>query len=143
MVLAYSAAALAVFCYAVLAIISKKVLLGGVPEFAFMAITMFALCLASLGTSYFLEDRSFIKVMNLKTVGMMLLFASVNFIGFFLLIWCIQRIPVVHYQLLGLFTPIIGGVMAYVFLNETFHWQYLVGIPLMGLGLFIALYRPI
>jgi len=127
-----------VFCYAGLSALSKKVL-SGIPVFAYISITMIILALFSGVASVFYEkDFSLVKL-TMPTWGGMALASMINFIGFAAYLYAIERMPITHYQLMYILSPVIGGIVAYLLLNEPFKPQALVGLALMAAGLFVAI----
>lgn len=132
------AAFLAVTCLAVLPVLAKKLQLD-VPPFAFIAITMAGLCVFASIASFCVEKEFSVLAMNTKIWMGLILFSAVNFVGFAIYLFAIRKIPVAHYQLIGLATPIVGAVFAFWLLGEKFKPQYLIGLVFIAAGLFIAL----
>lgn len=95
----YAVGFIAICCYALLVVISKKVQ-NSIPPFAFIALTMFVLMsLALIATAMF--ERSFsIGSLDRTTLLWILLFGIVNLAGFALYLTAISGIPVAHYQLI-------------------------------------------
>lgn len=128
-----------VIFYSFLAPISRKFALGGFPPFAFMATSMFFLCLyASIATFVFEQNFSLSSVSRSAWLQLAV-FAFLNFIGFFLYVKAIAGIPAVHYQILGMLTPVFGGAFAWFLLKESVDWRMFAGFLIMCLGLFVAL----
>lgn len=129
----------AISCYAALSPIAKKITLGGIPPFPFMAFTMLCLALyAGIAACFRNKDFLIATVTPAQWLGI-LAFSLVNFIGFGTYLYVITKIPVTEYQLLGLIGPIVGGIIAYFMLGEAIKPQYFAGLMLMGAGLFVAL----
>jgi drug/metabolite transporter (DMT)-like permease len=134
----YFLAFFAMICYAVMPVLLKKLQLE-VPPLATMATTMLFLFLFSTAASLCFErDFSILKI-SPKTWGNLIFFGFVNFIGFAVFMLAIAKIPVVHYQLIGIVAPVLSGIFAYWLLKEDFRPQYLYGLVFIGIGLFIAL----
>ena len=126
-----------VFCYAGLSALSKKVL-SGIPLFAYISVTMILLGLFSGAASVFYEKDFSLAKLTVPVWGGMLLASTINFIAIAAYLYAIERMPITHYQLMYILSPVIGGIVAYFLLNEPFKPQALVGLLLMGAGLFVA-----
>lgn len=138
--LPYLTAFVAISCYAMLSPIAKKMQLD-VPPLAFIAITMFFLCLFSAALSFITERNFSIQSISGVTWGWLGLFAFTNLMAFFFYLSALKQMPVAEYQLIFLISPIVGGMLAYFMLGEEFKTQYLIGLPIIGLGLYIALMK--
>lgn len=134
----YATGLFAICCYAALPSISKKMLSGGVPPFAFIAVTMVFLATFSAIASYFVEKDFALSKLGAHGLTGLLIFSLVNFVGFSTYLYVITKMPVTHYQLLGLAGPIIGCYVAYLMLNEPIKPQYFIGLLVVAAGFYIA-----
>jgi drug/metabolite transporter (DMT)-like permease len=134
----YLLAFFAMACYAFMPVLLKRLQIE-IPPLMLIAITMAVLCALAAGASFFFEKTPQILTINPKMWAGMVFFGVVNFIGFAVFMIVIAKIPVAHYQLIGLATPIVGAAFAYWMLGEEFKIQYLVGLVFIAIGLFIAL----
>lgn len=138
MTLYYGIAVIAVFFYAILAVIAKK-LMADMPPFAFIAVSMAFLSIMAAGVSYFSEKSFSYLHITADNLLWLSLFAIFNLIGFGLLLTAISKIPVVEYQIIAILTPVFTGVIAYYALSEALSPKYFVGLIFIGIGLYIAL----
>ena len=137
-VLPYIAAFMAMFCYALLPVLAKK-MHASVPPFSLIAVTMFVLMLCSLVASYVTERSFKISSLGLSDFLSLVLFGLINFVGFGAYLFSISKIPVVEYQMIGVLIPLVGGVLAVFLLNEPFLWRYGVGFVFVAVGLYLTL----
>ncbi len=136
--LTYFIGLMAVFCYAALSTLAKIGSLS-VPPFAFITISnAFLFCFGLAGWKLFEKDFS-LGALDKKVWIPLVIFAVVNFIGYVLYLYAINRMPLAHYSIIGLLTPIFVGLMAMIFLSEPFHMRYLVGLAFVSAGIFIAI----
>ncbi|MDP9127713.1 MAG: DMT family transporter [Pseudomonadota bacterium] len=136
--LPYMTTFLAVILYAMLPALAKKFQLQ-TPPLAFIAITMAVLCVfATVGSLVVEKEFSLLKMPG-KTWMQLIAFAFVNFLAFVFYMLALAKVPVAHYQLIGLVTPVVGAAFAYGLLGEPFKMQHIYGLAFMGAGLFIAL----
>lgn len=135
----YAIAVVSIFCYAALPVISKKSLISGVPPFAFIGITMLLMSLTSISISLVTEKKfSLMQLKGPEWFGL-ILFTAVNLVGFFLLLTSVSKMPIAHYQIMGVVGPVVSIILAYFFLGEQIKPQFFLGIALVGAGLFVAL----
>jgi len=135
----YLLACVAIFCYATLPVIAKK-MQADIPSFTFISITMFILMVLSGIAAFFYERESF-QISSLTTAnwGLLVLIGVINFIGFSMFLFAITKIPVVEYQIMLTSMPIISGILAYFILSEGLSVKYFIGLAVIAIGLFIAL----
>lgn len=136
----YGIAALAISCYAVLPVISKKMQIS-LPPFTFIAITMAILALFAFFASLIYERSFHIQSLRPSQMALLLLFGAVNFVGFVLFLKAISGIPVSHYQLIGIIGPVVTAFLALVFLGEAVNARFFLALPIILLGLYIAIAR--
>ncbi len=137
----YLFAFVAIGCYASLPPLAKKMMLGQVPPFAFIGITMAILSALSFSACFAVEKKFSFQSLGWSEWKGLVFFAFVNFLGFTLYLFAIKNIAVAHYQIIGLITPLIGGLLAYFILREPFYGKYLISILFMGIGLYFALFK--
>lgn len=134
----YIIAFLAISCYASLTVINKK-MIGDIPPFSYIAITMLLLSGIGFVASFFFEkDFSFSSISE-KNWSLIISLSTINFIGFALLLNAISKIPVVEYQIIAVMTPIVGGLLALIFLSEALTVRYFIGLVFIAIGLYISL----
>lgn len=134
----YFVAFFAVACYAVMGPVAKKVS-PDVQPFTFMAVASFFVVIIA-GVFAFIYERTDVATLATKInwpwMGVYILCNFVSYTGY---LWAITRIPVAQFEMFGIFVPIIGGLFAWLILQEPFHARYLLAIAFMALGLFIAI----
>ncbi|MBN8521194.1 MAG: EamA family transporter [Alphaproteobacteria bacterium] len=134
----YLAAGSAIALYASLGVLAKRVF-ADIPGFSFIAITMFMLTTLS-GIAAFMYDKNFqMSSLTPSTWGWVVLFAVTNFIAFSVHLWVLARLPVAEYQIMAVVTPLIGGLLAFLILQEPLSWRYVVGLAIAAVGITIAL----
>ncbi|MDH5721749.1 MAG: DMT family transporter [Alphaproteobacteria bacterium] len=134
----YLVAFLAVTFYACLPVIAKK-MNADIPPFAFIALTMLGLSLCGFFSSIAFEKSFVFSELQIDIYLWILLFAILNFFGFFLSLYAISQIPLVKYQMINMILPVITGILAFLILLEPFKARYLIGIVFIAIGIFIAL----
>jgi len=135
----YLTAAVAVMFYALLSPIVRKMSLGNFPPFAFMMIANAVLLILS-AIGYFVLERSFALTSIQPITWMWLLgFGCLNFVGYYLYVRALSGMPITHYQLIGMSTPIFGGLFAWYLLKEPISPKLLAGFIIMCLGFYIAI----
>lgn len=134
----YIIAFLAISCYASLAIINKKVI-SDIPSFSYIGITMLLLSFLGFCASFIYEKGFSFTGISVKNWTLMIGLAVINFVGFALLLNAITKIPVVEYQIIAVMTPVVGGLLAFLFLSEALTMRYLIGLIFIAIGLYISL----
>lgn len=125
--------------YAALNPLAKKAN-AEIQPFTIMAITMFVLFVLSLIGSIVFEHLFSIKPAVLKThLTPLILFGVLNFFGFWLVILGFKYFPIWQQQMFFLLTPIIAGIIAYFLIGEAMSPKLLLGLAIMGVGLYIGL----
>ena len=126
-------------CYAVIPALFKKAGLKLQP-FTIIAISMFFLFTASVIFSLVFEKSSSFKLANYKNEVLILgLTGLINVLGFWLAINAYKYMPLWQQSMFTLLVPPIAGISAYFILGEALSARLLVGLIIMGIGLFIAL----
>lgn len=125
--------------YALLSPLSRKLALDGFPPFSFIAISTFLVFLFSFSAALLFEHNFSFSSLSRTTWGVLTGFACVNFIAFFLFVKTVAGVPAVHYQILGMLTPVFGGIFAWFLLKEAIDWRMFLGFLIMCIGLFVAL----
>lgn len=135
----YLIAFAAISCYASLGVISKK-MLPEIPAFSFIAITMVMLSLlAVLGALLTKEKFTFVNNIDYKSWIWVIGFSIINCVGFALNLKAIQLMPIAHYQVIALISPIIGGLLAFLILNEHLNPKFFIGFAITAIGIYITL----
>ena len=134
----YIIAFMAMSGYATLTVIAKKIQ-ADIPSFFFIAITMAVLSVLSLMIALLYEKDFNVGQLSGENWLWLLGFSLLNLVSFVLLLFAIKYIPVAEYQLILLMSPIVGGGISYLILQEAFKMQYLYGLVFIAVGLFIAL----
>ena len=136
----YLIAASSAVLYGILAVIAKYTK-DTVPPFAFIAMTMLLLGTMSLIISLSTERWFGSKTFSTTALYAVAAFAIINLIGFWLYLTGIRGIPVSHYVVLTQITPLVAAVGAYFFLGEAIALRFFIGLPLVALGVWVALSR--
>jgi len=128
----------AIACYALLGPIVRKFALTSFPPFAFIATANIILFLISL-SCWALFERHFTPAQIQPMQWVWLTgFAALNFVGYYLYVRAMGGMPVSHYQLMALATPIFGGLFAWYLLKEPLSLKIFAGFAIMCLGYYIA-----
>lgn len=134
----YGFAVAAVCTYAFLPVIAKKMQVD-IPPFSFIAITMTVLAACALLAALVFERSFKVAELNSSHIAWLVLFGFVNFIGFAIYLKALTGLPVAHYQVIGAISPIVAGTFAFFFLGEQLTARLFFAVPLVALGLYIAL----
>ena len=133
----YLVAIFAVSAYALISPMVKKV--GELPPFSYIAISSFILFTVCGAVAYFFEKDKVLEAADRINWPWLVAMSATNIIGYIGYLWAINRVPVVHYEMLIFISPIIGGLFAVYLLNEPFHLRYIPALGFMLLGLLIAI----
>jgi drug/metabolite transporter (DMT)-like permease len=138
--IAYIIAFLAMTSYASLGAMAKKISAEGISGYQLIFLNSILLGVFGL-IAILLTDRDFAVYKNLQasTWGWIILWAGMNFLGFVLYLYAIQRIPVTEYQIMYLASPIIAAILAFVILSEPFQLKHLIGGIIVAVGVYIAI----
>jgi drug/metabolite transporter (DMT)-like permease len=138
MIVWYLIAVFSVCCYALLSPMAKKI---GVelPPFTLIACSSIILGTCAAITAFFREREQVIAVASKVEWGWLVIFSLTNLVGYVTYLWALNKIPVAHYQMLNIISPVIGGLLAFVMLRESFPLRYFPALLLMLVGLAIAL----
>ncbi|MFZ2587134.1 MAG: DMT family transporter [Alphaproteobacteria bacterium] len=138
----YMLAFAAVFMYALMQVINKKMVMANIPPFTIIAITMAVLfvcaALASIWVDKDFNYKSISQDMWVWLVG----FGLLNFVAFSTVLYVLKTISPVEYQLLSICLPVFGAFIAYYLLSEPFYMRHFIGLVFIAIGLTIAL-KPI
>lgn len=134
----YIIALSAVVFYAGLSPMAKKIGYN-LPPFSFIAASSFMLfCIA--GSIAFVKEKDMaLSSMDQIEWRGLLLFSLINLAAYALSLVALSKMPVVQYQIIGLITPIVSGLIAVFLLTEPFHARYLIALLFVAVGIFIAL----
>lgn len=125
--------------YALMGVLFKKTSLQ-TSAFSLMAISMFALFASSLILSLIFEKDSIIKSIQDKNLFLLLIsIGLINTVGFWLAIQGYKHMPLWQQTLFSLLIPPLTGIFAYFILGETISMKLLLGLAIMGIGLFVAI----
>lgn len=125
--------------YALMGVLFKKTSLQ-TSAFSLMAISMFALFASSLSLSLIFEKDSIIKSIQDKNLFLILISVGlINTVGFWLAIQGYKYMPLWQQTLFSLLIPPLTGIFAYFILGETISMKLLLGLAIMGIGLFVAI----
>ena len=128
----------AITCYASLSPMVKKV--GEtLPPFTVIATSSLIHFVIAGAIAFFLEKEQVINNADKIHWKLLLAFSITNLIGYSLYLLALTKVPVAHYQMFGLLTPIIGGLLAWFLLKEPFHARYLLSLIFISIGLIIAI----
>jgi|GEM_PF-1606927 len=136
----YVIAFFAVCSYASLAPLAKKIIGEGITGFQLIVLNSVFLGVLGLIAILF-TDRDFSAFKNMTPDLWLwsLLWACLNFLGFALYLYAIDRMPVVNYQIMFLTMPIIGSTLAYFLLSETINLKQIIGGIIVAVGVYIAI----
>lgn len=134
----YIYAFIAMFAYASLGVLAKKVG-DAVTPFMFIAISTFFVAAFSIVIAFFHPKEMSLTEISMPSWTILFIFSVVNLVAYAFFLWAIKGITVAEYQLIYLLSPVVGGLLAYAIVQEPFKLQYLVGLAFMGVGLYIAL----
>lgn len=135
----YGLSIVAISAYAILPVLSKKMQLS-VPPFTFIALTMTVLALLS-AVAAFIFERSFqLSELRISHFSLLFLFGAINFVAFFIYLKALSGMPAGHYQLVAaVVSPLVVAFLAFFILSETVTIRFLITIPFLFAGLYIAL----
>lgn len=137
--MAYIIGMLSVILYAVLDPIAKKLGVEGIKPFQFIAITMTMLAAMSFIAMFVTHEPFVMGEYNAAKIGSLVLYSVINFLGFITLLKSIAIIPIVDMELMRIAAPIFAGLLAFFLLKEPIEPKQLVGLAIMGAGLYVAL----
>lgn len=138
---AYFGLFMSVVMYATLGPMAKKIGLT-MPPFALLAWS--SLIMGAIGAILsvaFERGQVVPDSRQIHFLGFVFLYAFVNCVASAIYYTSIKYVPIVHYDIMALITPIIGGLLAVWLLGEPFHARYLVGLAIVSIGIFVAI-RP-
>lgn len=133
---------LSVTLYASLGPQLKRVSQAGIPPFAMIAVSMFALFTTALILSIIFErgGTNLKSVMTSKNLFFALITVGlINTAGFYLAIQGYKYMPIWQQNMFELLKPILAGVFAYFILGEVITMRLFLGLLIMGIGLYIAI----
>ena len=136
----YGIAVLALLSYAAMAILAKKAE-GAIPPFTFIAGTMFVLAFLAIGSSFIFEGTSAWRNLASRDIVLMVAFGAINLIGFALFLKAITGMPIAHYQLLGILTPVVVAAIAFFIFGERVTVRFFLAVPVILFGLYLALVK--
>lgn len=119
----------------------KRVSQAGIPPFAMIAVSMFALFAAALILSIIFErsGTNLKSVMTNKNLFFALITVGlINTLGFYLTIQGYKYMPIWQQNMFELLKPILAGIFAYFILGELITMKLFMGLVIMGIGLYIA-----
>lgn len=135
----YILAFIAMLFYASLAPIAKKVSLeNSIPPFLFIAVTMTILTLGAIILSWIYEKPKLSEI-SAQQWKLLFLFGVVNLIGFVVYLTSIKVIPVSHYTIIWVMTPIIAWFIAYLWFWEKLTINFFIWFILVAMWIFIAI----
>ncbi len=135
--LIYGVGILAVMSYAFLAPIIKQPSLV-VSPFLIMAFNSIIILACSLPLYYFSAEKTVLSDLEPKIWGLILANGLINVLAFWLLLKALGGMPVWHYQMLVVASPIFSAIAAYFLLREDISVRLFVGLAIVSVGIFIA-----
>lgn len=131
----------AMMCYASLAPFAKRITQDGLTAYSLIFVNSLVLATLSLIAIIIVKDQNLLALKNIDFIGWLriLMWSTINFIGFALYIWAIAKIPVADYQIMYLATPLIGGILAYFLVNEALEFKHLIGGAFVAIGIYITI----
>ena len=134
----YILAFTAVFCYACLTIITKK-MSADIPPFAFISITMVVLLTLSIISTFIFHKNFSLSSLPVSTWKWLIGYGVLNFSEFALFFIAISKIPAKHYQLIFVMSPLFVALLSYIIFSEATSARFIVGFIFVAAGLSIAL----
>lgn len=111
-----------------------------IPIFTVMAISMLVLSLFSVLLSLIVEKSYQLRFTSHPQSLMLLIVAGViNVVALWLIILGFKYMPLWQQSLFSLLIPLFTAIFSYVLLQEPFGYRLIVGLLIMGFGLFIAI----
>lgn len=134
----YLIALASVLCSAILSPMAKKVGFQ-LPPFSFIAISSFIHFWIAGSIALVKEKDTVIANFDKIEWQWFLIFSLTHLASYVIYLAALSKIPIAHYQMFALLTPIFGGLIAVVALKEPFHARYLLSMLFIGIGIFIAI----
>lgn len=135
----YILAFVAMILYASLAPIAKKISLeNNIPPLLFITITMTILTIWAGILSYMYEKPQ-ISIISWWQWKLLILFWVINLTGFVIYLTSIKFIPVSHYTIIWVMTPIVAGIISYFILWEKLNLNFLIWCIFVSLWIYIAI----
>lgn len=127
-----------VACYASLTPLNKKIA-QTLPPGVVITGTMFVLFALALVFSLTTERNKWsVHDLTKETVLIVLLSATINFLGFYLAIKAYPHFPVWQQSLFQLLVPIFASFLAIFLLSEPWNPKLLLGLSIMAVGLYVT-----
>lgn len=138
---AYIFAFIAVFGYAITQVIARKIQLDwSVSPLLFIVISMSVLLPLSILTLYLTEKPNFSQI-SFDSWLLMIVCWIINLFAFILLVWALKNIPVAHYQIIAILTPLIWWIVAYIWYGEKLWINFFIWYSIVVLWVFITIYK--
>lgn len=109
------------------------------PAFTVMTVSMFALFISSLLLAFLFEKGIHLKPETKNSIFILILVGILNAVGFWLAIQAYKYLPVWQQTMFSLLTPVLAGIFAYFILGESLSPRIILGLAIIGAGLYIAL----
>ena len=136
----FGLALLAVAGFSVLPVIAKKA--GSeIPPFTFTAITMSCIAFFSLIGALLYEQNFRLSEITTNQFLTLVIFGVVNFIAFLLMLYVLKQVPAANFQLLMALSPLVTALVAYAVLGENLTVWFFIALPIVFIGLYLALLR--
>lgn len=135
----YIAAVLSVALYATLPSIIKHI--GeNIPSFTFIAISSTTLGLVSLLFACVFERGQWPNLSSVQSgaFNWLGLYILLNLMGYLCYIHAARNINVVHFELIGVLSPVVAAIVGYFLLRENIRTEQFVGLLIMGFGLYVG-----
>jgi len=111
-----------------------------IPIFTSMAISMSVLTIVSLLMSLIVEKSYQLKTTSHQQSFILLIVAGVlNAIALWLIILGYKYMPLWQQSLFSLLIPLFTAVFAFFLLQEPLSYKLILGLSIMGIGLFISI----
>jgi drug/metabolite transporter (DMT)-like permease len=137
MATANSLALLTVTVYSLMHVIAKSQI--QIKPLMFIAISMGFVSLLAIATALATDGSAAFSGLSPSLVGWLGVYAVVNLAGFLLYLAVIGKMPIMQYQVIALMGPVIGSLLAFLFLREPLSSNLFLSLPFFGIGVFIAL----
>lgn len=126
------------FLVAALTPIYKKANLG-IPPFFLMSVTMLSMFLLAIIAYIFFEKGFEVQSLTLKQWGALAGIGLIEFLAFWTWLLAIKDLSSIQIQMFMVLAPIFAAIAAYFLLGEKVEPKAVLGLVIMGAGLYVAI----
>lgn len=133
----YGVGLLAVICYALLAPLIKQ---PGAVFSPYLIMLFNSAIIFFLALPFYLTQSEKVDWASVEPKIWWLILANgvINMIGFWLFMKAIGGMPIWHYKMIALTTPIFAGFAAYLLLKEEVSARLFIGLAIASVGIYVA-----